>query len=141
MRCLNAMSQSRASRLTLLSGWIKSQLNTRGSMAKPDQAVHVLLTASPAVPTLAVAFASALLAVVIAVPRRSQSAAGQAPVESLKAMEAAGVKMAFEVVSVKPDKTNGRAHSIVPLGPGTFPPTGGLFSATGYPLVTYLGWA
>src|SRR5580704_17635844 len=72
----------------------------------------------------------------------TQSSSPQAPAsQSLVSMEAAGVKMAFEVVSVKPDKTNGRAYSIVPLGPGTFPPTGGLFSATGYPLETYLGWA
>ena len=56
----------------------------------------------------------------------------------------AGGKMAFDVASVKPNKSGGRAYSNVLLIPGTgavYSPTGGLFSAANYPLITYMAFA
>jgi uncharacterized protein (TIGR03435 family) len=48
----------------------------------------------------------------------------------------------FEVASVKLDKTNDPPFSNFPLGPGdVYVPNGGLFSARGLPLVTYLFFA
>jgi uncharacterized protein (TIGR03435 family) len=54
----------------------------------------------------------------------------------------AGGKIAFDVVSVKQNKTAGVPHSNFPLGPGTgYVPNGGLFSATNMPLVVYMAFA
>jgi uncharacterized protein (TIGR03435 family) len=48
----------------------------------------------------------------------------------------------FEVASVKPNKSDDRPHSSFPLGPGdAYAPNGGLFSATNYPLVSYIFFA
>jgi uncharacterized protein (TIGR03435 family) len=49
----------------------------------------------------------------------------------------------FEVASVKPNKSGDPvARANFPLGPGSvFTPTGGLFSATNYPLATYIAFA
>ncbi len=62
-------------------------------------------------------------------PLAAQSAAKP---QSLEAMEAAGVKMSFDVASVKPNNSGGRfASNIGPLYPGApYSPTGGFFSAT-----------
>ena len=51
---------------------------------------------------------------------------------SLEEMEAKGVKMSFDVASVKPNNSGGRfASNIGPLYPGApYSPTGGFFSAT-----------
>jgi uncharacterized protein (TIGR03435 family) len=69
-----------------------------------------------------------------AMPLTAQSAAGQAP--------AAGNQPAFEVASVKPNKSENQPSSNFPLGPGdVFNPNGGYFSATNLPLVTYLFFA
>jgi uncharacterized protein (TIGR03435 family) len=50
---------------------------------------------------------------------------------------------AFDVASVKANKTpNPRQTTNVPLGPGdAYTPTGGYFSATGVPLLTYIAFA
>src|SRR5579862_3653616 len=66
-----------------------------------------------------------------------QSPAAPAPVtQSLEEMEAAGVKMSFDVASVKLNKAGCCNHSNVPLSSGAgFAPTGGLFSATNFPLM------
>ncbi|HEY6467581.1 MAG TPA: TIGR03435 family protein [Candidatus Acidoferrales bacterium] len=68
-----------------------------------------------------------------------QAANGQ----SLQAMEAAGVKRSFDVVSVKlHDPADRGGYSNVPLGPGVpFPRTGGLFSVANEPLPPILAWA
>jgi uncharacterized protein (TIGR03435 family) len=57
-------------------------------------------------------------------------------------METAGVKMSFDVASVKPNQSSGRGNSNVPLAPGgVSPPNGGFFSATNNPLLAYIGFA
>jgi uncharacterized protein (TIGR03435 family) len=51
-------------------------------------------------------------------------------------------KMEFEVASVKQNKSDDAATSNFPLGPGAvYTPNGGLFSATGYPLISYIAFA
>jgi uncharacterized protein (TIGR03435 family) len=64
-----------------------------------------------------------------------QSAADQ----SLEEMETAGTKMSFNVASVKLNKSGGPEHSNIKGY--SAPPTGGLFSATNFPLWRYLAWA
>ena len=50
----------------------------------------------------------------------------------------AGGKMAFDVASVKSNKSGSRPTSNVPLdSQGLFTPTGGLFSAMDFPLLEY----
>jgi uncharacterized protein (TIGR03435 family) len=71
----------------------------------------------------------------------TRSSAGQAP-QSLQEMETAGVRMAFDVASVRPNMSNAPAYSRFPLGPGDgFVPNGDLFSATSQPLIVYLRFA
>jgi uncharacterized protein (TIGR03435 family) len=49
---------------------------------------------------------------------------------------------AFDVASVKPSPASGPANSNFPLGPGNaYTPNGGYFSATGFPLITYIAFA
>jgi len=51
-------------------------------------------------------------------------------------------KMEFDVASVKQNKSDGDSVSNFPLGPGAvYVPNGGLFSATGFPLITYISFA
>ena len=51
-------------------------------------------------------------------------------------------KVEFDVASVKQNKSDGDSISNFPLGPGTvYVPNGGLFSATGFPLITYIAFA
>ena len=51
-------------------------------------------------------------------------------------------KMEFDVASVKQNKSDGASISNFPLGPGAvYVPNGGLFSATGFPLATYIAFA
>ena len=55
---------------------------------------------------------------------------------------AADGKMAFDVASVKPNKSNDQAFSNVALGPGDYySPNGGFFTATNIPLFTYIAFA
>jgi bla regulator protein blaR1 len=55
---------------------------------------------------------------------------------------AAGGKMAFDVASVKPNKSTNRPTSNVPMSPDdVYAPTGGLFSATHSPLMVYMRFA
>jgi hypothetical protein len=55
---------------------------------------------------------------------------------------AASDKLEFEVASVKPSGPNDVPYSNFPLGPGApYLANPGLFSATGYPLVTYIAFA
>jgi uncharacterized protein (TIGR03435 family) len=54
----------------------------------------------------------------------------------------AGGKMAFDVASVKPSKSDDPPDSSFPLGPGDgYVPTGGLFTASNQPLIAYIGFA
>ncbi len=51
-------------------------------------------------------------------------------------------KMEFDVASVKQNKSDSPSNSNFPLGPGAvYVPNGGFFSATGFPLVTYIAFA
>jgi uncharacterized protein (TIGR03435 family) len=57
-------------------------------------------------------------------------------------LAAAAAGQAFEVASVKPSKSDSQSNSNFPLGPGdVYVPNGGYFSATGFPLVTYIFFA
>jgi len=54
----------------------------------------------------------------------------------------ATAQMAFDVASVRPNKTGDAPYSNFPLGPGdVYGASGGFFKATGLPLITYLGFA
>jgi uncharacterized protein (TIGR03435 family) len=54
----------------------------------------------------------------------------------------AGGKRAFDIASVKPNRSSDSAASNFPLGPGdAFVPNGGLFAASNQPLVVYLTFA
>jgi len=90
-----------------------------------------------------VALAVSVFVGVLTAPVLAQSAASQSPsTQSLEAMEAAGLKMSFDVASVKPNKSGGRGYSNVPLRPAVIsPPNGGLFSATNLPLIVYITFA
>lgn len=68
------------------------------------------------------------------------STAGQAS-QSLAEMQAAGVRMAFDVASVKPDTSNAPANSRFALGAGDGYAPGGLFAAINQPLIVYLRFA
>src|ERR1700722_14332469 len=51
-------------------------------------------------------------------------------------------KLAFDVASVKPNRSIDPGRSNVPLGPGdAYAPTGGLFSASNWPLIMYISFA
>jgi uncharacterized protein (TIGR03435 family) len=75
---------------------------------------------------------------------RAQVPTAQSPAtpaaQTLGEMESAGIKMSFDVASVKLNTSGGSARSNV-LGPGAAFPTGGLFSATNFRLQSYLTWA
>jgi hypothetical protein len=66
----------------------------------------------------------------------TQSTANQA--QSLADMQAAGVRMAFDVASVKRNRSNAPANSRFALGPGDGYAPGGLFAAINQPLIVYL---
>src|ERR1700722_7360199 len=93
-----------------------------------------------------VAFLVSLVVLYSSLPK-GQSTSFQAPAaQSLKAMEAAGIKMSFEAASVKPNNS-GNANN---RGPGSLggpysgpyiPPPGGLFSATNTTLFDYIRFA
>jgi uncharacterized protein (TIGR03435 family) len=73
-------------------------------------------------------------------PVAQSATAGRAP-QSLSEMEAAGVRMAFDVASAKPNSSNAPATSRFPLGPGDAYTPGGFFSATNQALIVYLRFA
>jgi uncharacterized protein (TIGR03435 family) len=53
-----------------------------------------------------------------------------------------GAQLAFEVASIKPNKSDAPPHSNFPLNAGSmYTANGGLFSATNFPLVTYIFFA
>lgn len=73
---------------------------------------------------------------------RLASAALSAVMASAQPKAPSDARPQFEVASVKLNKTNNPPFSNFPLGPGdVYIPNGGLFSATGLPLVTYLFFA
>ncbi|SPE37646.1 conserved exported hypothetical protein [Candidatus Sulfopaludibacter sp. SbA3] len=60
----------------------------------------------------------------------------------LALLPAVALSAEFEAASIKINKTADPAKSNIPLGPGAVnAATGGLFSATGYPLVAYIAFA
>jgi uncharacterized protein (TIGR03435 family) len=65
----------------------------------------------------------------------------QAP-QSLAEIDEAGVRMRFDVASVKPNRSGVEAYSLFPLGPGdAYASNGGFFSATNQPLIVYVRFA
>lgn len=51
----------------------------------------------------------------------------------------AGGKMVFDVASIKENKSDQTPYTNIPLGPGDlYTPTGGLFSATNFPMTRYI---
>src|SRR3984885_5611830 len=75
---------------------------------------------------------------------RGQSATVQATrPRSLAEMEAAGVKMSFDVASVRSNRSDEPQHTNVPFVAGleASPSTGGLFSATNYGVGYYIFFA
>jgi hypothetical protein len=79
-------------------------------------------------------------------PLKAQSTTNQAPaVQPVPEWQiAAGGTMAFDVASVKADKSGSekRSSNILGFNAGpTFSPTGGLFSVTNYPLINYMIFA
>ena len=70
-----------------------------------------------------------------------QSPSSRSTPQSLAEMEAAGVRMAFEVASVKPNVSDAPADSLFPLGPGDAYVPGNLFSAINQPPIVYLRFA
>jgi uncharacterized protein (TIGR03435 family) len=70
-----------------------------------------------------------------------QSTARQAP-QSLTDVKAAGIRIAFDVASVKPNMSNVPGYSRFPMGPGdAYVPNGAFFSATNQALIVYLRFA
>ncbi len=60
----------------------------------------------------------------------------------LGASSVLGQERAFDVASVKAGVERGRPNSNIPMGAGdAFTPTGGYFSATNFPLVSYIAFA
>ena len=94
-------------------------------------------------------FAVSLIAGVRIAPRlQAQAPTGQSPATQSATVPqwqiAAGGKMAFDVASVKLNKSGGTRGSsnITGFNAGpTFSPTGGLLSATNYPLINYMVFA
>jgi len=79
----------------------------------------------------------ALFAAVEAGTLDAQSAA--TPAQSPRV---AAEKFEFDVASVKQNRTGNQPQSNVPLGIGDiYSPTGGFFSATGFPIITYIVFA
>lgn len=73
---------------------------------------------------------------------QSATSAARTNSQSLQEMEKAGVKIAFEVASVKENNSGEREHSNVPFAPGApWPVNGGLFSASDFSLISYIAWA
>lgn len=85
---------------------------------------------------------------VVNTPLTAQSSTAQAPTAQSPTPQwqiDAGGKMSFDVASVKQDTAAPSAqtmHTNIPLGPqDLFTPTGGLFSATNFPLIVYMTFA
>jgi uncharacterized protein (TIGR03435 family) len=80
-----------------------------------------------------------------AAPPKAQSTTGQAPTTKSPTLQwqiDAGGKMAFDVASVKQNRSGDMPSSNFPLGPGAvYSPNGGLFSATNQPLIVYIRFA
>lgn len=84
-------------------------------------------------------------------PAASQAAALHTPAtpvannQSLQEMEAAGVKLSFDVASVKINNSGpnqARSSNVISFNPGASSrPTGGLFTTTNEPLPVILAWA
>jgi len=98
--------------------------------------------------TSVIVLASVALVSERALPANAQSATAQTSVATAAIPQwqtDAGGKMEFDVASVKPDTATPSAdtmHSNIPLGTqDRFTPTGGLLSATNYPLLQYMIFA
>jgi hypothetical protein len=115
-------------------------MRTHPGGARSDRSNKPLLTTASAV-----ALAVTLLLCVMAASLRAQSAPGQAPAARPPTPQwqiDAGGKMEFDVASVKQNTAPQSAtivNSNIPLGPqDVFSPTGGLPSATDFPLFQYM---
>jgi len=96
-----------------------------------------LFLTTAAIVVLAVAV---LLGLIIAPSLRAQAPSSQPQTPQWQI--AAGGKMAFDVASVKLNKSSDPTYSNFPLGMGdVYSPNGGLFTATNFPLITYITFA
>ncbi len=97
------------------------------------------------VPTAVVVLTASVFGGALTSPRlwAQAPAAPAAKPQSLEAMEAAGIKMSFDVASVKPNKSDEPQHTNVPFVAGlkASPSTGGFFSATNYGVGYYIFFA
>jgi uncharacterized protein (TIGR03435 family) len=83
---------------------------------------------------------------IIAPRSRAQTPTGQPPAQSLEAMEAAGIKMSFDVASLKQNisgypPSGDVPKSNIPLGLEISLRTSGDFSAVNLPLINYVAFA
>ena len=83
----------------------------------------------------------AVAAVACALLQAQSASRSAAQPQSLAQMEAAGIKMSFEVASVKPNKSDEPQHSNVTLIGNAAPPPGGYFSATNFGALIYIVFA
>jgi len=98
--------------------------------------------------TSVIVLASVALVSERASPANAQSAAAQTSVATAAIPQwqiDAGGKLAFDVASVKQDTASMSPQTVssnFPLGPGNmYTPNGGLFTATNFPLVSYIAFA
>ena len=127
--------------------WIVLMIRAGPTMVERTMRDHDTGSASRFLVTAGVALLSIPLIVGgLNAPRlRAQSPVSPSPAiqaaQSLKEMEAAGVKMSFDVASVKPNNSDSPTTSNIG-GPGSaYFPTGGLFSATNKTLINYISFA
>jgi bla regulator protein BlaR1 len=91
---------------------------------------------------LATAGVVALAVPVIAGALTAPRPQAQAPATQLALAPPASNRPAFEVASIKLNKSSDPPHSNIALGPGDFMrPVGGLFSASNHPLAAYITFA
>src|ERR1700689_2368010 len=90
-----------------------------------------------AIAMLAISFGGTLTAPRLRAEALPRQSAGDVPWQL-----AASGKRAFDVTSVKANKSGDPANSTFPLGPGDgYTPNGGLFAASNPPLIVYLTFA
>jgi len=128
---LNICKSYVESPLACVSGVTGSDLKDRiHAILSPDLVRDLNL---PKKLILAVAGVAALAAPVVV---------GMIHLPAAHAQPAGSGTLNFEVASVKPNKSNDPPISNFPLGPGdVYVRNGGLFSASGYPLITYIAFA
>jgi uncharacterized protein (TIGR03435 family) len=100
-------------------------------------AVSIAVSIAASIPAL---INVALSLGMIAAPLGAQSAGDQST--TAQSTPSAEIQLKFDVASVKLNKSGNQPNSNFPLGPGdVYTPNGGFFSATDFPLITYISFA